>query len=170
MMFWNLAFLPRAVLGAALHWLLIRSGRWGLAQVLVLCWQGGKLICRSLAACPALLGGNPAAMWQMQTQLESRDGGGDAANEVYQPGVVPRWRLLGTAQTTRPFSKCFSATEGLLAIQDLNLQNGFSAASKNAGCNISLLFWAPQKIEFCMCLLFQRQFSDAGWIHSCPIA
>lgn len=68
---------------------------------------------------------------------------------------------------TWPFSKCFSAFEGLPAIQDLNLQNGFSTASKNAGCNMSLLFWTLQKNLSFVCVWY---FKDNSVRQNGPVA
>lgn len=56
--------------------------------------------------------------------------------------------MAGAAQTTLLLSKCFSASEGLSATQEMNLQYDFRAASKDADCNMPLLFWLFQNLSF----------------------
>lgn len=71
-------------------------------------------------------------------------------------GVSPAQRGRA-AQTAQLFSKWFCALEGL---SGLSGQNGFSAASKNAAVT-ALLFRALQRPEFCVHLIFLRQFSES---------
>lgn len=96
-MFWNLAFFwGGAVLGAALHWLLIRSERWALAQVLVLArWKPPLQVPHSLPCSARCLPGSDVADSNTAGVQRLR---GDTANEGCQPSV---W-CLGVGWQAQP--------------------------------------------------------------------
>ena len=159
-------------MGAALHWLLIRTERGILEQVLVLHWPGwpsGNLLYRSLTACPALLGVSLAATWQLQAQLESRGWG----ERLLLRGISPAQRLGAGWQVQPKQLGCLANVSLLLKgcrpfgarICKKALAQLLKTLAVSCPCSSGLLI----KIEFCMCMLFQRQFSRAEWAHSCPV-